>query len=168
MTEPSGKRQLYERLFVAREDLFNAKQYSLYLLKKGWHRAPYECRGTTYMQQSAFTTAAVICYARPFTNSKGWPAFDFRICEYDEAQALVHKSLIERRNQVYAHTDSAKHSVRPFQIDQELTSDLLNIPFVRLSKPECESIVQMVDQTISKLAPRLQALKLQIIASDEA
>ena len=51
---------LYEVLYVAQEDLAQATYFASHLLKKGWHFEPWERRWTTYMQQSAYTTALVV------------------------------------------------------------------------------------------------------------
>lgn len=47
-TAAEDKQRLYERLFVAAEDLGFARQYAQHLLRKGWHSAPWERRGSRF------------------------------------------------------------------------------------------------------------------------
>src|SRR5438445_12970197 len=102
----SDKKALYARLYFSAQDFWYAKSYALHLIKKGWHSAPYERRGTIYMQQSAFTTSLIVSYARPFTRSNGWPKFPERFVQYDAQETLLHQRLLDLRHQVYAHSDS--------------------------------------------------------------
>lgn len=62
-TAGEKKQRVYERLLVAAENFGFARQYAQHLLKKRWHSARWEHRGSIYMQQSAFVTALVVSYA---------------------------------------------------------------------------------------------------------
>jgi hypothetical protein len=156
------KKRLYGRLFVSAQDLGFARQYARHLLKKGWHSAPYERRGTIYMQQSAFTTALVVSYARPFTTSHGWPKFPSEFISHDAAQAHLHEHFIGLRHQVYAHSDSSRYSVRPFRISAEVLTDIVGIPFLLVTKDECEMLISMINRTRDLMRPQLKDLQVAL------
>ena len=158
----SVKKDLYERLYVSAGDFSLAKQYAEHLLKKGWHAAPYERRGTIYMQQSAFTTALIVSYARPFTKSKGWPKFPQEFIAYDESANQLHKKIMDLRHQVYAHSDSTNYSIRPFKVSDSIISDIIAEPFRRLTANECKLLVGMIDNIQVLLLPRLEQLRKEL------
>src|SRR4051812_25471137 len=97
---------LYDRLYVSRVDLSSASYCLAIIIKKGWHFAPGERRGSIYEQQTAFTTALVVAYSRPFSNSHGWPKFPPALMRFDQGELDLHKSIIKRRNSIFAHSDS--------------------------------------------------------------
>ncbi len=119
------------------------------------------------MQQSAFTTSLVVSYARPFKNSYGWPAFPNEFIRYNIDQTALHEQLIELRDQVFAHSDSAKYSIRPWRVDSELVVDIEGAPFLRLSKIQCEEVVAMTTGIIHRLTPRLKELQAEIADGNE-
>lgn len=162
-----SKRNLYERLYVSALDLGAARQYAVHLLKKGWHFAPYDRRGSIYMQQSAFTTSLVVSYARPFTRGEGWPPFPPEFRQYSAAEIALHEHLMLLRHKVYAHSDSSSYTVKPWRIDADLLTDVQGIPFLRLSKDECELVVLMIDGIHRLLEPRLAALREEIADGHE-
>jgi len=157
------KKSLYERLYISANDFNMAKQYAEHLLKKGWYSAPYERRGSIYMQQSAFTTSLIVSYARPFTNSKGWPPFPDEFINYSEKEDQLHKKLISLRHQVYAHSDSNKYSIQPYKIDEDVLTDIVGEPFRMLSSDECKLVVKMISDIQSSLYPRLRKLRRELI-----
>lgn len=156
------RQRLYERLFVAAEDLGLARQYAQHLLKKGWHSAPWERRGSIYMQQSAFVTALVVSYARAFTKSHGWPKFPEIFLSEDQAAIALHEQLISLRHEVYAHSDSKHHKVQPWRIDSEVLTDIRGAPFRCFTKGECELITELVDGILGRLSPQLAIMRAQI------
>jgi hypothetical protein len=162
-----SKRDLYERLYVSAMDLGMARQYAAYLLKKGWHSAPYERRGSIYMQQSAFTTALVVSYARPFTRGDGWPPFSQEFRQYGFAESTLHERLMTLRHKVYAHSDSSSYTVKPWRIDSDLLADIQGTPFLRLSMAECELIVSMINGVHNLLRPRLKVLQRELADGNE-
>ena len=101
---PDDDAKLYSRLHVSSLDLDLAKYCVGVILKKGWHYQPWEKRGTIYLQQSTFTSALVTAYARPFTESHGWPKFPPDLKEFDGEENKLHDQLIELRNTIYAHS----------------------------------------------------------------
>lgn len=156
---------LYERLYVSAQDFASAKSYALHLLKKGWHSAPYQRRGTIYMQQSAFTTALIVSYARPFTKGKGWPMFPEKLVQFNAQEALMHQRILDLRHQVYAHSDSASYSIRPFKIGDNAYTDVVGAPFLLLKKEECDLIVGMIDGIFKRLGPELEKLRMELAVS---
>lgn len=162
-----SKRDLYERLYVSSLDLSMARQYAGHLLKKGWHSAPYERRGSIYMQQSAFTTSLVVSYARPFTRGDGWPPFPREFRQYGSAESTLHEHLMTLRHKVYAHSDSSSYTVTPWRIDAELLTDIQGTPFLRLSKAECELVVSMINGIHHLLTPKLRVLQRELADGQE-
>lgn len=120
--------RLYSRLYVSGLD-FDFAAYCLgVLLKKGWHCQPWERRGTIYQQQSAFTSALVIAYARPFTKSKGWPHFPSELKAFDLEESAMHKHIMELRHTIYAHSDSKHYAVIPWRTEA-FSTDILTAPW---------------------------------------
>lgn len=108
-----AQKRLYTRLYVTRADFGYVSSCAHFLLRKGWHHKPWERRGSIYFQQSAYTTAMVTAYGRPFTSYKDWEKYLLDLLDYSTQQLALHKTLIEMRNQVYAHSDPRRYSVRP-------------------------------------------------------
>jgi hypothetical protein len=161
VADMSKESALYQRLYIAREDLHFANSFAQHLLKKGWHFAPWERRWTTYVQQAAFTSAFVTAYARPFTRSVGWPEFPMRLAPYLQTELRLHQQIILLRHQVYAHSDSSRHNVRPMRIVGH-PSAIVGSPFLRLSKDELELAIVMIRKTISLLEQELEMLMPRI------
>lgn len=152
---------MYERLYVFAEDFGLALQFAQYLLKKGWHSAPYERRGRIYLQQAAFTTSVVVSYSRPFTRGKGWPQFPSELWPYGPEKMQVHKLVLILRRQVYAHSDSSRHSIRPFQVGEHRI-EVVGTPFLRLCASECAAIVGMINSIQGLLGPKLNRLRQEV------
>jgi len=162
------KKALYERLYVSANDFRMAKQYTEHLLKKVWHSAPFELRGSIYMQQSAFTTSLIVSYARPFTRSKGWPALPSEFVVYSEEQQQLHHKIMDLRHKVYAHSDSEKYSIRPYKIDDGVLTDIVGEPFRKLTSDECSLLLSMIDGIQIRLHPKLEELRCTIINEAKA
>ena len=156
------KQRLYERLYVAAEDLGLARQYAQHLLKKSWHSAPWERRGSIYMQQSAFVTALVVSYARAFTKSYGWPRLPEGTLPEGQGATALHKQLMDLRHEVYAHSDSKHHKVQPWRIDSEALTDVRGAPSLRFTKDECEQITELIDEIRKRLLPKIITMRAEI------
>ncbi len=152
-----NERSLYKRLYVAQYDLNQASSFAAYIRKNGWHFHPWERRWTTYMKQSAYTTALVISYARPFTESRGWPRIPKRLLPYDQEQKALHERILTLRNEVYAHTDVEKRNVRPFKLFGH-PSAIEMLPDMRFTKEETEKIMQMIRLATEAISIRLAQL----------
>ena len=150
---------MFELLCTAKDDLAQALYFARFLLKKGWHYEPWERRWTIYMQQTAFTTALVVSYSRPFVKSRGWPDFPERLLNYDQGQRQLHKRLIRMRNEVYAHSDIASRHIRPFKMpNSSFPSRIESQPTMRLTKPETEAVAQMITAMQQTLSSRIETL----------
>jgi len=148
---------LYELLYAAQEDLRQAAFFAAHLLKKGWHFEPWQRRWSTYMQQSAYTTALVIAYARPFTESRGWPKFPKKLIRLDQNQKKLHIDILKLRNSIYAHSDAEVRNIRPYKINGQ-PSAIERLPSMRLSKEDTELLLKMIAQTTKMIQKRLVEL----------
>jgi hypothetical protein len=149
--------KLYNRLYVSRSDIDFARYCAGVLLKKGWHVQPWEKRGTIYQQQTAFTSALVTAYARPFTKSKGWPSFPEELIPYDLAELELHKQLMKMRHKVFAHSDSESYSIKTFKIENDV-AHLLTQPTLRLTAKEVKLFQSMTSKLIFSLNVFMETL----------
>ena len=156
LTKP--QKRLYTRLYVSMCDLEHASSCASHLLKKGWHNAPWERRGSIYFQQSAFTSAMVNAYGRPFTSFKDkWEEHLLQLLQYSEAQLVLHKTLIDLRNQVCAHSDTRLVSIMPWRAE-DFETDIITQTFLRVSKPDCQQVVEVVSRASPILAGAMRAI----------
>lgn len=91
--------------------------------------------------------------------------FPEHLVQFNDKEALLHQRLMELRHQVYAHSDSASHSIRPFKIGDHVFSDMVGAPFLLLKKDECELIVSMIDGIFQLLRPELEKLRMELVIS---
>ena len=150
---------LYQRLYISKEDLSMAAFFARHILKKGWHFTPWEDRRrwSTYLQQAAFTTSFVIAYARPFTKSYGWPSFPKSLITYDDADWELHDRLVRLRNQVYAHSDSISHKVRPIRI-LKYPSAIVGSPPLRILSGDLKHGIRMIAKLRRSVSVELRRL----------
>lgn len=137
--------KLHSRLHVSSLDLGFAQYCVEVILKKGWHYRPWEKRATIYLQQSAFMSALVTAYARPFTKSYGWPPFPRELKQFNRKEDAFHDRVIELRNTVYAHSDSKNYLVRPWR-SERFSTDIVRTPELRMSADEAVLLKQMIDK----------------------
>jgi hypothetical protein len=140
-----GDAKLYSKLQVSILDLDAAQYYLGVILKKKWHYQPWEKRGTIYLQQSAFMSALVIAYARPFTKSRDWPKFPPKLKEFDSEENALHDHMIGLRNTVYAHSDSNNYSVTPWR-SARFSANVVGAPPFRISAEEADLLRQMINK----------------------
>src|SRR5229473_82770 len=136
-------KKLYSRLHVSSLDLDFARYYVEILLKKGWHYQPWEKRGTVYLQQSAFMSALVVAYARPFTKSRDWPRFPIGLKQFNAEEDKLHERMIALRDTVYAHSDSKNYSVTPWRT-RKFSTDIVGAPALRIDAEEASLLRQMI------------------------
>lgn len=147
---------LYSKLYVSRDDFAFAKYCLGVLLKKGWHHKMLERRGTIFQQQTAFTSALVVAYARPFTKSRGWPQFPSELKDFDLRETALHEHMLEMRHTIYAHSDSKHHTLRPQRIGKYLVHMAgVGVP---ITAEEAALLKQMIDKLQVAIDQRLTKL----------
>jgi hypothetical protein len=107
-------KKLYTKLYASMSDISFAHQCASHIRKKGWYRGPWS-RGTIYFQQSAYLTAMIVSYARPFSPGRSGYVFPERLIPYGPEDMALHDDLLDRRNKVHAHSDLDKWDVRPWR-----------------------------------------------------
>lgn len=155
-------KKLYDKLFVSKGDLSFAQNCCAFLIKKGWHHQPWERRHSTYIQQAAFTTAMITAYGRVFTMSKGWPQIPHKLVAYDAAENELHKTLLELRHKVYAHSDHSSYEIRPWSAGG-LETDIESNPSLRISAEDAELFLAMTSKLIKAIDLRIKALRATAI-----
>lgn len=150
-------KQLYEKLYVSGCDIAFAQQCAEFILKKGWHCKPWERRGSVYFQQSVYVTALVVSYGRTFTKSKGWPSLQVELLGYSAAQMRLHKKLLELRHTVYAHSDSERYSIKPWNIES-ISTDIVSEPLMMISPAEAKRFLKMTQKALSAFESRRKGL----------
>ena len=160
LDKPSGS--LLQRLVVARHDLEQAAFYVDHLLKKEWHSETFQKRRwQTYMQQTAFCTALMVAYCRPYTQSHGWPKFPKELSPYSEQEWRLHKKLLSLRNEVYAHSDIGKRKVRNLSLFGKPLSVIQHEKMV-VSKQELELLQGMLKSTQQAISRRCTELAAKL------
>lgn len=150
------------RLYAWANDMVYAGACARHIGKKEWFRFPWS-RGKIYFHQSAYITSLVVAYARPFTASRSKPIFRLRDLGYSDTERALHEKLLDLRNQIYAHSDVGRWSVRPWKFDDFSTS-IVNQPVLRLDPDEIATVFDMTEK-----ASRAMAIeRIQIIARYEA
>ena len=148
----------YTDLYSARMDLGEARQFAEFLLKKAWHFAPWERRGTIYCQQSAFVTAFIVSYIRPFSTKGQRESLGFLMEGLTDAEKRFHETMLRLRNKVYGHSDS---SVVRFQIlprDGERPLVIESIPFRRLEKFELQAALLVITKLQRRITEEMERL----------
>lgn len=170
---------LFTRLGFAHADIVFSRKCATYLLKKKWRHGQSHRKESVYFQQSVYTTAFVVSYARPFTNCYGFPkscsSSFIKYCvleEGDSAGRVLHDYFIQLRDKIYAHTDSTHHALRltSHVYDDDVTiGDIETIPDLCVTADKLTSFNEMTENMIHNLSERLKQLKetAPIIRHDE-
>jgi hypothetical protein len=153
-TDPSERQR--HRQNLACQDFRLAKDFAQHLIKKKWHKSEWTVRPTTRIHQTAYTTAFVVTYCRPFTRGEGWKILNIDTVGLTAEERSLHKDLLDLRHKVHAHTDHEKH-------DRELwTSKESGKPFYIISRPpmhldrdQLERSVLLIDKLIEFFHPPL-------------
>ena len=151
------QQRLYSRLFVSEMDLSSARFSLSMLTKKGWHAMQWERRGSIYAQQTAYVTAFVIAYARPFNESRGWPRFPSALMPFTEDEQLLHKRIIVMRNKIVAHSDSSVYSVRPWRVEG-FSTDIVGAPTMVITAEECALLDGMIEKLTDAISKKLKEI----------
>src|SRR4051812_29782677 len=88
------------KLHASASDLYRARTWAEYLLKKKWYRKPWS-GGATYGHQSAYITAIVVAYGRVFAPGRNGQKFPSKLIDYGAEDWALHERLLEMRNAVY-------------------------------------------------------------------
>lgn len=151
------QQKLYGRLLASHDDITFARYCAGVLLKKGRHNQPWERRGTVYEQQSAYTTALVTSYGRPFTVSKGWPPLPTELITYDDTEISLHAQIMNLRHTVYAHSDSASFSIRPWRMGTFPTT-IVRRPVLRITASDTTLFLAMSNKLLSSINDMMDAI----------
>jgi len=159
MTTTDRDRRLHDRLYVSLKDIWFARQCAEVLVNKNWHKEPWEARQSGYMHQSAYTTALVIAYSRPFTKSDGWPAFPERLLRsYDTSDKFLHRRLLDLRDSVYAHSDSAHYRIMFWADSDGSVLPVERTPSMRIEAEEAAQFLRMTSKLVKAVEERIQEL----------
>jgi hypothetical protein len=148
---------LYSRLYVSSLDLDFAGYCLGVLLTKGWHYQAWERPGRIYKQQSAFTSAFVIAYGRPFTKSKGWPQFPSELMDFDSEESALHEHMMELRHTIYAHSDSKHYEVTPWRTTN-FSTDILSALRPRITAKEAALLKRMISKLQVAIRHRMRKI----------
>jgi hypothetical protein len=152
------EKRAYTMLHVSRGDFGSAAAYASFLIKKKWHHSPWERRGTIYLQQSAFTTAMVVSYGRPFGHSPKWERKLLALLNLTEHQLKAHRYLIELRNEVYAHSDTRRFSIRPWRAE-DFETDIVGQPFLKISASDCHAVIDIGNTAMKLISHEMNGLR---------
>lgn len=153
--------KLYSKLYASIEDIRSAQYCADFLLKKDWHRYPWEARWTTYEQQSAFTTALVVSYGRLFSESKGWVNIPQKLLRLNDKEEKLHHKLIKLRNTIYAHSDGCHYSIKPYKAG-DFQTDIVSAPFRRITKTDVKLFLSMTKKLIKAFEEKMDCLRNDI------
>lgn len=143
----------YSEFIVWAGDMRNASSFANYLLKNGLHFAPYarEIRWSTYMRQAAFTTSLVMAYCRPFSKSRNCSIYPIKKAGLSQIERVQHDSLLESRNEIYAHSDVAIREVRPIKFGSAFTA-FETQPLLRLTQDETRIVLSNIGKISDAIA----------------
>lgn len=150
-------RILFHKLHVSSFDISYARQCAVHVKKKDWFREPWS-RGTLYFQQTAFVTALVVSYARPFAVGRAGLNFPNKLIPYDDVQMKFHLDLLSRRNRVYAHSDPETWSVRPWK-SGDFETTIEGRPWLIVRRDEIDRFIPMTDALIASIADRMAEIR---------
>lgn len=142
----------YSKLYASSSDVGFARQCASHIRKKGWFRSPWS-RGTIYFQQSAYVTALIVSYARPFSIGRSGLHFPKRLIPYNEGQMELHRNFLDRRNKVYAHSDSDKWDIRPWR-SADFETTIVGQPWLIVGKEEIDLFLEMTTGLLAAIANR--------------
>jgi len=154
--EDKAVRQKY-REGLALQDFRLAREIAQHLLKKGWHEHGTRRRGSSLMQQTAFTTALVVTYCRPFNRGDGWEKLDIGSVDLSPDDLALHEELKVLRNEVHAHTDHVRHDREPWAgAKRSRPINVITSPPYYLTKVQLEGAVAILDKLIEHFStPRV-------------
>ena len=152
-------RLLWQRLTVAAADLSLADQYAKVLIAKDWTHSVLTKRRrySTYLHQSAYTTAFVVAYSRPFTETRRWPTISLRLLALSVSEQALHRRLLDLRNTVYAHSDVGARNLRKFTMFGEPFA-IQRVPSMHLELTELHAARAMLAKSQAAIQSRIASL----------
>lgn len=147
-----------DRLHITQEDLAQASRFGRLILSLDFD-IEKEDQDSRLIRQ-ALDIALIVSYCRPFTlfrNKEGkresrLPESLLAVLSAEERR--IHKSLLNRRNQEYAHSDSSQITVRYYSWPLGILPISRN-RFAPLPRPTVEQVVMMSDKLYLKLVEEL-------------
>jgi hypothetical protein len=106
-----------------------------------------------YFQQSAFVTALIVSYARPFVIGRAKHHFPKRLIPYDADQFRLHNDFLDRRNKVYAHSDSDNWYIQPWR-SGDFETTIVSQPWLIVSEAEIDQFLSMTEALLKSIGAR--------------
>lgn len=147
---------LYAKLYASVSDIAFARLCAEHIQRKGWNKRPWS-RGSGYFQQSAFVTSLVVSYGRPFASARKEPKFPERLLTYDAHQRTLHNHLIQQRNQVYAHSDLAHWTIRPWR-SGDFETAIIGQPILVLEPDQIDEFLSMTEHLVQAIGDRMRTI----------
>jgi hypothetical protein len=74
---------------------------------------------------------------------------------YDEQEKALHKQLMQRRNTIYAHSDSSSYSVRPLRLG-DFDTAIFGAPSLRITAEEATMLRTMASKLLVAISARME------------
>jgi len=145
-------RRLLSKLHASGADIKQARAYAELIVKKNWFKMPWS-RGKQYFHQSAYVTALIVSYARPFAQGRNGYTFPRRLVPYDDTEWTIHERLLEQRNKIYAHSDLEKWNIRPWK-SGNFDTVIIGQPAHYISREDIDVFIPMTSNIMSAIALR--------------
>ena len=159
--EIRGKYYTHKRLYLAHTDFSFCEYWTEYLLKNRLHSYEWERKWTVYYRQTAFVTALVVAYCRPF-NGRG-PISDKFCKSFTSKQLDIHRKIKRLRNSIFAHSDSEEFGVTPIKGGRALKlGPLLAFPPNMLTRGELTLLAQMLRKLEKDVRKEQEKLQRQL------
>ena len=150
-------RMVLPRIYLDRLDLIEARKFAAYILEKGWPSKNEE------LAHTAFNTALIISYARPFGMKKALDGqrekpLDEQIAEVltQEAEIELHKRVKEMRHESFAHSDAGAHLFEGLDYSNQIVFFKPELP---LSQSETTLLATMIQKWINHLDTQIAKFK---------
>ncbi|HVQ40508.1 MAG TPA: hypothetical protein VMS31_23400 [Pyrinomonadaceae bacterium] len=150
-------RMVLPRIYLDRLDLIEARKFAAYILEKGWPSKK------EVLAHTAFNTALIIAYARPFGMKKDLKGqrekpLDEQVGEVltEEAEIALHSRVKELRHESFAHSDARSHLLEGFDYSNQIVSFKPELP---LSQSETTLLATMIQKWINHLDSQIAKFK---------
>ena len=126
---------------VSIRDLQLAYTFSSHLQANNLFMFPWSYRNTRYTEQTSFTLSLVVSYSRPFSIDKYAQEIG-KFCLFTPAQNILHKKILDFRNQIYAHSDLRHYDFKYFTETEFYNVE--QVPFMRIERKENVELRKMI------------------------